>query len=181
MASSFSVYKCMWPRGSSQWDVRVLGETFRRVALESRLKGPLMDLKNHLMKSISGSLLNPSGKGVRVSELTFLADSGILALASVTAHVSAPMSYPANFSSVIQSVPYRLPYFGCSILTSMGKFAGGTFVQWAGYRQIFSWTLAAGMDVITGVACTLLFCFPRFPFCRWIPAEGKQVCFVSYT
>ena len=65
-----------------------------------------MDLKNHLMKSISGILLNSSGKVVRISELTFLADSGILVLALVTAHVSATMRYPANFSSVIQSVPY---------------------------------------------------------------------------
>ena len=52
---------------------------------------------------------------VRISELTFLADSGILALALVTAYVSATIHYPANFSSVIQSVPYRLPYFGYSI------------------------------------------------------------------
>ena len=52
---------------------------------------------------------------VRISELTFLADSGILALALVTAYVSATIHYPANFSSVIQSIPYRLPYFGYSI------------------------------------------------------------------
>ena len=65
-----------------------------------------MDLENHLMKSISGILLGPSGKVVRISELTFLADSGILALALVTAYVSATVSYPANFSRVIQSVPY---------------------------------------------------------------------------
>ena len=96
----------MWPRGSSQWNVQVLEETFQRVALESRLRGPLMDLENHLMKSISGILLDPSGKVVRISELTFLADSGILALALVTAYVSATIRYPANFSSVIQSVPY---------------------------------------------------------------------------
>ena len=106
MASSFTVYKCMWPRGSSQWNVQVLEETFQRVTLESRLRGPLMDLENHLMKSISDILLNPSGKVVRISELTFLADSGILALALVTAYVSATVRYPANFSRVIQNVPY---------------------------------------------------------------------------
>ena len=60
-----------------------------------------MDLENHLMKSISGILLDPSGKVVRTSELAFLADSGILALALVTAYVSATVSYPANFSRVI--------------------------------------------------------------------------------
>ena len=38
------------------------------------------------------------------------------------------------------------------------------------------------MDVSTGVAYTpFVFCFPRFPFCRWIPAEDKQVGFASYT
>ena len=62
--------------------------------------------KNQLMKSIIGILLNPSGKVVCISELTFLADSGILALALVTAYVSATVRYPANFSRVIQSVPY---------------------------------------------------------------------------
>jgi len=36
--------------------------------------------KSQLMKSIIGILLNPSGKVVCISELTFLADSGILAL-----------------------------------------------------------------------------------------------------
>ena len=42
--------------------------------------GHYWTLKNQLMKSIIGILLNPSGKVVCISELTFLADSGILAL-----------------------------------------------------------------------------------------------------
>ena len=37
------------------------------------------------------------------------------------------------------------------------------------------------MDVITRVGYTPFFCFPQFPFCRWIPADGKQVGFASYT
>ena len=54
-ASCFSVYNCMWPRGSPQWSVQVFEETFQRVALENRLRGPLMDLENHLMKSTTVS------------------------------------------------------------------------------------------------------------------------------
>ena len=49
------------------------------------------------MKSTSGILLNPSGKVVRILELTFLADSGIRALALVAAYVSATIRYQANF------------------------------------------------------------------------------------
>ena len=45
----------MWLRGSPQWSVRVFEETFQRVALENRLRGPLMDLENHLMKSTTVS------------------------------------------------------------------------------------------------------------------------------
>ena len=48
-------------------------------------RGPLTGLKNHLMKGISGILLNLSGKVARILELTFLADSGVRALALVTA------------------------------------------------------------------------------------------------
>ena len=78
----------------------------RELLWKTDSRGPLIGLKNHLMKSIGGTLLNPSGKVVRILELTFLADSGIRALALVTAYVSATIRYPANFSSVIQSVPY---------------------------------------------------------------------------
>ena len=78
----------------------------RELLWKTDSRGPLIGLKNHLMKSISGILLNPSGKVVRILELTFLADSGVRALALVTAYVSATIRYPANFSSVIQSVPY---------------------------------------------------------------------------
>ena len=38
MVSSFSVYRCMWPRGSSRRYVQVLEETSQRAALEDRLK-----------------------------------------------------------------------------------------------------------------------------------------------
>ena len=69
-------------------------------------RGPLTGLKNHPMKSISGILLNLSGKVARILELTFLADSGVRALALVTAYVSTAIRYHANFSSVIQSLPY---------------------------------------------------------------------------
>ena len=78
----------------------------RELLWKTDSRGPLIGLKNHLMKSIGGTLLNPSGKVVRILELTFLADSGIRALALVTAYVSATIRYPANFSSVIQSVLY---------------------------------------------------------------------------
>jgi hypothetical protein len=58
------------------------------------------------MKSISGILLNLSGKVARILELTFLADSGVRPLTLVTAYVSTAIRYHANFSSVIQSLPY---------------------------------------------------------------------------
>ena len=58
------------------------------------------------MKSISGILLNLSGKVARILELTFLADSGVRALALVTAYVPTAIRYHAIFSSVIQSLPY---------------------------------------------------------------------------
>ena len=94
--------RAVLPSGMSRFSRKPSGELLWKT--DSR--GPLIGLKNHLMKSISGTLLNPSGKVVRILELTFLADSGIRALALVTAYVSATIRYPANFSSVIQSVPY---------------------------------------------------------------------------
>ena len=123
--------RAVLPSGMSRFSRKppreLLGETDSR--------GPLTGLKNHLMKSISGILLNLSGKVASILELTLLADSGVRALALVTAYVSTAIRYHANFSSVIQSLPYWLPYSGYSVLAYMGEFAGCAFVQWAGYRQ----------------------------------------------
>ena len=70
MVSSFSVYRCMWPRGSSRRYVQVLEETSQRAALEDRLKRAAHRLENHLTESISGILLDQSGEVVRILELT---------------------------------------------------------------------------------------------------------------
>ena len=140
-----------------------------------------MDLENHLMKSISGILLDPSGKVVRISELTFLADSGILALALVTAYVSATVSYPANFSGL-----FRAYHTDCLILDTP---------SWHLWGNSLDAPLSSGPDIdnfLLDAFCwygrhygsslhPLFFCFPQFPFCRWIPAEDKQVCFEPYT
>ena len=70
MVSSFSVYRCMWPRGSSRRYVQVLEETSQRAALEDRLKRAAHRLENHLTESISGILLDQSGEVFRILELT---------------------------------------------------------------------------------------------------------------
>ena len=44
-------------------------------------------------------------------------------------------------------------------------------------HTIFSWTLVAGMDVITGVAYTPFFCFPQFPFLPMDPSGGQTGLF----
>ena len=57
----------------------------KKLLWKTDLKGPPTDLEKHLMKSISGILLNPFAEAARILELAFLADSGFRALAVVTA------------------------------------------------------------------------------------------------
>ena len=86
--------RAVLPSGTSRFSRK----PSRELLWKTDSRGPLIGLKNHLMKSIGGTLLNPFGKVVRILELTCLADSGIRALALVTAYVSATIRYPANFS-----------------------------------------------------------------------------------
>ena len=154
----------MWPRGSPQWSVQVFEETFQRVALENRLRGPLMDLENHLMKSTTVSTnrgLNETliilTRGFRTDEHSTCRHrrhSAELIWQSGSyfgAYISCRFWHSGiGFGDCVCLCNHTLPckFFQCYsertipttlfwilYLASMGEFAGCTFVRWARYRQ----------------------------------------------
>ena len=85
---------------------------------------------------------------------------------------------PCKISSVIQSVACRLPYFGYSILTSMGECAGCTFVQGARYRQFSPGRLLLLWTSLREQPAPPFSYFSQFSFCRRISARANR--FVLY-
>ena len=167
----------MWPRGSSQWNVQVLEETFQRVALENRLKGAT----NRLEKSSDEKHRWHSAEPVWQSGSYF------------GAYISCGFWHSGTgFGDCVRLRNHTLPcnFFQCyserTILTALfwilhlGIYGG---IRWmrlcpvGRIETIFSWTLTAGMGVITGVAYTPLFLLPSISILPMDPNGGQTGLF----